>query len=655
MHGIDFLLMPTRSSCCIRENNITTIIDSETLTLPIIHTISNSTNHADTMMKRAARRRKRNKPPGPCGVLWEMSKSKVPMLEEEELTHETKVLFSEESTNEATNKKKRTEEQYDRSMPAAWQAMQRSLDITTPYLPLHTRGNLQKRYELLRPHLPKNCILLPEILNGSHDLKMIHSDKYLCVWVDAVEERNSHHGIWTVELTDETGATIRAWMEPNFVKEELQKAQKGDGVGIVRIGVVWMLSDLSMIAINNTNSNNSNEVERMLVVSGKRILKVWTPESDRAQNQPLEEEDSPEAQRKYLDWMEKRNALTVDESHVDNNGNDDEAEDEIDEEVHGDRCHRNPSRQQEAKMRQSDEKEEDDDSRRIVGGKEQQERMTELSALTMTADDENLIATSAHDRYDAIPRLAHTTSPLVDRNMNRIHLSRTSAYNNSNDDNLLQTQESAAPLKNKLDANSDKQLHRHPSGNLHNDQLLTQPNPSHKNSDCNSQRNSSDHKIVFSQGLSPLKRKKCKKKKDSSPIPNRTKSTKRSKRNRTCSSPIRMSKSVWNTPDPSILEMLEDSNDNADEEEEVLTVIGEETSLSFNPTTQSTNRIQTETNLPANAENSTQPDIKDCAKEKLIGDEPLLLAGRALLGWNLFEPSNWKGVDSTAFSESDSE
>jgi len=101
--------------------------------------------------------------------------------------------------------------------------------------------------------------------------------------------------------------------------------------------------------------------------------------------------------------------------------------------------------------------------------------------------------------------------------------------------------------------------------------------------------------------------------------------------------------------------MLEGSDDNADEEEEVLTVIGEETSLSFNPTTQSTNRIQTETNLPANAENSTQPDIKDCAKEKLIGDEPILLAGRALLGGNLFEPSNWKGVDSTAFSESDSE
>lgn len=577
------------------------------------------------------------------------------MLEEEELTHETKVLFSEESTADAAVKKKRTEEQYDRSMPAAWQAMQRSLDITTPYLPLHTRGNLQKRYELLRPHLPENYILLPEILNGSHDLKMIHSEKYLCVWVDAVEERNSHHGIWTVELKDETGATIRAWMEPNFVKEELQKAQKGNGVGVVRIGVVWMLSNLSMIAINN-NANNSNEAERMLVVSGKRILKVWTPESDRAQNQPLEEEDSPEAQRQYLDWMEKRNALTVDdESPVDNNANEDEIEDEMDEEVHDDRCHRNPSRGQEARMRQSDEEEEDDNSRRIVGAEEQQERMTELSALTMTADDENLNATSAHDRNDAIPRLPHTTSPLVDRNVNRINLSRTSAHKNSNDDNLLQTQESAAPLKNKLDANSDKQLYHHPSVNLHNDQLLTQPNPSHKNSDCNNQRNNAHHKIASSQGLSPLKRKKCKKK-DSSSIENRTKSPKRSKRNRTCSSPIRMSRSVWNTPDPSIMEMLEDDSDgSADEGEEVLTVIGGETSLSFNPTTQSNNRIETETSLRANAETSKHPYIKECTKEKVVGDEPQLLMGRALLGGNLFEPSNWKGVDSTAFSESDSD
>ena len=43
---------------------------------------------------------------------------------------------------------------------------------------------------------------------------------------------------------------------------------------------------------------------------------MWTPESDRAQNQPNEDEDSPEARRKYLDWMEQRNALT---DHKNNN------------------------------------------------------------------------------------------------------------------------------------------------------------------------------------------------------------------------------------------------------------------------------------------------------------------------------------------------
>merc|ERR1712194_923793 len=96
--------------------------------------------------------------------------------------------------------------------------------------------------------------------------------------------------------------------------------------GVVRVGVVWMLASFSMIAINNNNRNNENGIlfgnnnnnnsssssssssgviERMLVVSGKNILRFWTPELDRAQYQPNEEEDSVEAQRKYLDWMEK--------------------------------------------------------------------------------------------------------------------------------------------------------------------------------------------------------------------------------------------------------------------------------------------------------------------------------------------------------------
>ena len=113
-----------------------------------------------------------------------------------------------------------------------------------------------------------------------------------------------------------------------------------------------------------------------------------------------------------------------------------------------------------------------------------------------------------------------------------------------------------------------------------------------------------------------------------------------------------MSQSVWNTPDPSILEMLQDSDsNNDDEEEEIPTVMGEEETISI-ITTQATMKIQT-----TNVESSQPNNENDPAMEysKNISDESLVLTGRALLGGNLFEPSNWTGVDATAFSESDSE
>jgi hypothetical protein len=44
-------------------------------------------------------------------------------------------------------------------------------------------------------------------------------------------------------------------------------------------------------------------LERMLLISGAEIQKVWTPE------QAKQQESSPQSQRRFLDWMEKRKAL----------------------------------------------------------------------------------------------------------------------------------------------------------------------------------------------------------------------------------------------------------------------------------------------------------------------------------------------------------
>jgi hypothetical protein len=785
-------------------------------------------------MKRAAKRRRRNAPPGPCGVLWEMSRSKVPkskLREEEEEIREDQnneglVLFPNNDgegsnpndknnnlggSSKIGNKKKKKnrgngngndddddEEQYDVSTPPAWMAMQRSLNIVTPYLPLWTRGNSQKRYERLRPHLPQNCILLPEILRGSHDLKISDdhppNNLYLCVWVDSIEERNSHHGIWTVELKDETGATIRAWMEPNFVKEELQKAQQAEETssnkGVVRVGVVWMLTNVSMIAINTNNNNNSSSsssssssntnndnnnggvVERMLVVSRKHILRMWTPELDKAQNQPNEEEDSPEAQRKYLDWMEKRNALTIDNRNSgdknddddddadadDDDGSPEKEEDELmEEEGHGHHHDSALDRQQEAaRIRRSDDEQittptttnSHRSRRRIVGGKEHQERMIEMSALTMTAaDDECVIRSSQYNHTTAnnggddgcfsatngpneLGMQPTTRSPLAHRKVNPEDSSRITVNNNNNSSNarnnnkddddddeacddenhptpsvLLYTQESSQ-AKDKMRAAQQQQQQQHSqlyrdSSQQHDDQLLTQPYPAQRNNntDKGNQSSTVDRDIASSPGLSPHEHpvdpsigrthnkrknefKKTEDAKGSNPIQDRARNTnspKRTRENRgsTCSNPIRMSQAVWNTPDPSILEMLEEEDsDGSVEEEEVKTVIWETPSYSFFPT-QSSNKKQqhliVETGFRGETEIRTQGGSKGnesrCIEEDTEvrsdqnnddetngGDESPLLAERASLGENLFEPSNWEGVDvAAAFNESDCE
>jgi hypothetical protein len=310
-------------------------------------------------MKKATKHRKRHTIPGPAGILWSSSHPDEKSShvggggggggeEDEGLTQQP--LFSNnrngDISNDGDSKKKRNKKNrghYHDISPHAWSTMQQSLEIVTPYLPSHTQGNIKRRYELLRPHLPSNCVLLLEILRGKHDVKMTKDadDLFLCVWVESIDETNSHHGVFTVELRDETGAKIRAWIEPKFVKAELQKGAQNDdknseksksSMGVVRTGVVWMLRNVSMIVFknnnnnsntnNNNNSNNNNNnnigrpslsssITRMLVVSENNIKEVWTPEQHMAQTQPNEEDDSPEAQRKYLDWMEKRKALVV--------------------------------------------------------------------------------------------------------------------------------------------------------------------------------------------------------------------------------------------------------------------------------------------------------------------------------------------------------
>jgi hypothetical protein len=178
--------------------------------------------------------------------------------------------------------------------------MQQSLNLVTPYLPI--RNSPKQRYKLLRPHVPSNFVLLWELLQGEHDFS-IQDPHRLLVLVHSVES-HIHHNLWTVELQDETGLTIRAWMEPKYVQEQILQEQHDTST--IRPGVVWMLRQVGMIV---SSGEHDETLERMLLISGQQIEKIWTPEQAKQLQQ--HHQDSPQSQREFLDWMEKRKAIPL--------------------------------------------------------------------------------------------------------------------------------------------------------------------------------------------------------------------------------------------------------------------------------------------------------------------------------------------------------
>jgi hypothetical protein len=246
-------------------------------------------------MKKATNQRKRHVPPGPCGIWFQtqqqLSKNTggAALSEDRHRNNSTSANTSSHPWPDAHAVGKASPD--DMSFSPAWTCMQQELQIITPYLP--PTFTPQQRYQQLRPHMPRQNVLLWEIAKGDHDF-VVH--ECLLVLVHSVES-HIHHNIWTVELQDETGVTLRAWMEPKFVQDQLQQPQESSPI---RPGVVWMLRKVGMIIVPH---EPEERLERMLLISGAEIQKVWTPE------QAKQQDSSPQSQRRFLDWMEKRKAL----------------------------------------------------------------------------------------------------------------------------------------------------------------------------------------------------------------------------------------------------------------------------------------------------------------------------------------------------------
>jgi hypothetical protein len=772
-------------------------------------------------MKKATKHRKRHTIPGPAGVLWSSSNPDEKSNhvrggggeEDEGLTQQP--LFSNnrngDNSNDNDNKYKRTKNNHGHHhdiSPHAWSTMQQSLEIVTPYLPSHTQGDIKRRYELLRPHLPSNCVLLSEILRGNHDVKMTNNsndDLFLCVWVESIDETNSHHGVFTVELRDETGAKIRAWIEPKFVKAELQKgaAQNDDknneksksSMGVVRTGVVWMLRNVSMIVfknnnnnsnnINNSNSNNNNNsnnsnnnigrsslsssITRMLVVSENNIKEVWTPEQHMAQTQLNEEDDSPEAQRKYLDWMEKRKALAVSSpssstkkkkkkkerrrNHPHNHDDDDDNDDDdidIDnddddegppEEYDYERDHDHDGRSSTtnglwnqlrtepssplAHRDVNDVQEEYDstikttttttDNNKYISNEKSQKSsdlhkqlfsmpnsasagkdevidssgsLAEEISTTMTTTHlhhPSRCSTQLETQPDSPRRKHHNCNPpnqnenlqssMGGETTNKMHdkdceddangrrsisstmtsynkYTQESAFcNNNNNNSIHQDRSRETTSQRKISSRSptetiDQTIH--PSS--------TSSSPSYENSQRKNDSTSPQDDITSKQKKQKKKTKKKKRNRDtiSSATVEMTKLKKKKEAKsisptRKVNSPIRMAGSVWNTPDASILQMLDKEEE--EEEEETQTVIGE--SHAF-PTQQRHPPLVSNIASRSGGANGIVEDPQSESEEN--DDESLLLKSARIEGGsceNMFEPSSWAGIDMSALSDDD--
>ena len=225
----------------------------------------------------------------------------------------------------------------------AWIRMQCDLQLVTPSLPAFLSPS--ERYSILRKHVPSRFLLLPDVLHhpcstvasassfsSAWKLEPPHPHQFL-VLVQSIQSLTDH--LWTVELTDETGAVMEAWMQPDLVRQEQQRPHHPR---YIRTGLVWLVSQPTvMLAVHRTTSSStvaahhsdeegypsrqyhsshgSGKWSRMLLIRESNILQVWTPGDDVSDDL-------------YVQWSEKRNDLTTREPIPEPQDNDNDEDDE---------------------------------------------------------------------------------------------------------------------------------------------------------------------------------------------------------------------------------------------------------------------------------------------------------------------------------------
>ena len=199
----------------------------------------------------------------------------------------------------------------------AWIAMQCDCRWVTPSLASHL--SIVERYEQLRSHVPLHFTMIPELIGISKnnhylDCNNNHNnndrDPWFCehimVLVANIHGSTTANG-WTVTLTDETGATLTAWIQPDSIRRQLQRptttntdcnSSSTAAKAWLRTGCVWWLQNTTLLL--SPDSPEMGRLSFLLLVGESNVKQVWTPSDGEA----LSDE-------RYIQWIEQRNQVGV--------------------------------------------------------------------------------------------------------------------------------------------------------------------------------------------------------------------------------------------------------------------------------------------------------------------------------------------------------
>ena len=175
----------------------------------------------------------------------------------------------------------------------------------TPVLASHL--TIEERYEQLRPHVPPQFTMIPELVGTSKD-SSVDRDPWFCehvmVLVSNIHGSTTANG-WTVALTDETGATLTAWIQPDSIRRQLQRPSSTGGDSStkswLRTGCVWWLQNTTLLLSPDSPETGTRTLSFLLLVGEDNVKQVWTP----SDGESLSDE-------RYLQWIEQRNQVQGD-------------------------------------------------------------------------------------------------------------------------------------------------------------------------------------------------------------------------------------------------------------------------------------------------------------------------------------------------------